>query len=485
MKVTEQPSERFMRMKPLGMVALALGMAMMLGGAPSRAQDKDKLSEEEALKLGTDAYIYGYPLVYQDLARRMMTNTSTPEGALMRAPMGQFVHNRQFATPAFREVQGPNVDTLYSSAWLDLAMEPYVLSIPDSQGRYFLVPLIDGWGNVFQVPGSRTTGTKAQTFAITGPNWKGKLPKSVTEYKSPTSIVWIVGRTYCTGTPADYEAAHAFQDKLSLVPLSAYGKDYTPPKGQVDPNIDMKMRVSEQVSGMGAGAFFKLLAALMKDNPPNNADAPVVAELAGIGVVPGQDFDIGKLDPAVAASLVKAPKAALEKIQNQAQHPGKIVNGWGFLQPVGDYGTDYLQRAYIGSQGGGLNIQQDAVYPLAKVDGEGKTLNGANKYVVHFAKGGLPPVKGFWSVTLYDAELFLVANPLDRYELGTRTKFKVNPDGSIDLYVQNENPGKDKEANWLPAPKGDFLLWMRLYWPKESKPSILDGTPPPVVKGGD
>jgi hypothetical protein len=227
--------------------------------------------------------------------------------------MGQFAHNREFVTPAYRDVQGPNVDTLYSSAWLDLAKEPYVFSIPDSQGRYFLMPMIDGWGNLFQSPGSRTTGTKAQSFAISGPHWKGELPKNVTEYKSPTDIVWIVGRTYCTGTPEDYNAAHAFQDKLSLVPLSAYGKDYTPPKGPVDPSIDAKMRVPEQVASMHAGGFFKRLAALMKDNPPYKADAPMVAEMARIGVVPGQDFDIDKLDPAVAAGLAKATKVALEK----------------------------------------------------------------------------------------------------------------------------------------------------------------------------
>jgi hypothetical protein len=244
-------------------IALA---AVILSTASSKGlQAKDNLSEEEALKLGTDAYIFGYSLVSQDLYLRRLTNMPAPEG--LRAPIGQFAHARQFLTAEYRDVKGPNVDTLYSSAWLDLAKEPYVLGIPDAQGRYFVMPMFDGWGNVFQAPGSRTTGTKAQTFAIAGPNWKGELPKNFTEIKSPADIVWILVRTYCTGTPEDYNAAHAFQDKLSLVPLSAYGKDYTPPKGRVDPSIDAKMPEAEQVASMGAAAFFKQLAAAHEGQP--------------------------------------------------------------------------------------------------------------------------------------------------------------------------------------------------------------------------
>ena len=217
---------------------------------------------------------------------------------------------RTYPTAAFRDVTAPNADTLYSIAWLDLTKEPYVLSLPDEDDRYFLMPMLDGWTNVFEVPGKRTSGDKAQKYAITGPNWKGKLPDGVTEYKSPTSMVWILGRTYCTGTTEDYKAVHAIQDKYKLVPLSAYGKDYTPPKGKVDPKIDMKTPVREQVNNMNAGNYFKLLATLMKDNPPAKEDAPIVEKMAKIGLVPGKDFDIGKLDPAVAKGLQGVPKAA-------------------------------------------------------------------------------------------------------------------------------------------------------------------------------
>ncbi len=445
------------------------------------ADDKGKLTEEEALQIGTDAYVYGYPLVTMEMTRRVMTNAEEPKDN--HAPMGQFFNARTYPDASFRDVTAPNADTLYSTAWLDVSKEPYVLSLPDEGDRYYLIPMLDAYTNVFQVPGKRTTGGKAQTYAITGPNWKGTLPEGVTEYKSPTSMVWILGRTYCTGTPEDYNAVHALQDKYKLVPLSAYGKDYTPPKGKVDPAIDMKTAVRDQVNKMGAGAYFKLMAALMKDNPPAKADAPIIEKMAKIGVVPGKDFDMSKLDPAVAKALQGAPKAAVEKVMAQEAKAGEVVNGWVIMLKTGEYGTDYVQRAFVTAVGLGANRPQDAVYPMLKVDGAGKPLNGANKYTMHFAKGETPPADGFWSLTMYDGDYFFVANPLNKYTVSPRNELKSNEDGSIDLYLQNESPGKDKESNWLPAPKGDFQLMLRLYWPKEKDPSILNGSwKPPAVK---
>ena len=224
---------------------------------------------------------------------------------------------------SFKDVTAPNADTLYSAAWLDLSNEPYVLSLPAEGSRYYLMPMLSGWTNVFADPGTRTTGTGAQTYAITGPGWKGALPDGVKEIKSPTSMVWIIGRTYCTGTPEDYKAVHAIQDEYKLVPLSAYGKPYTPPAGKVDPSIDTKTAVRDQVNALDAGAYFKLLAELMKTNPPSPEDAPMIEKLALIGIVPGQDFDISKLDPSVAKGIEGAPKAAQEKIMTVAKKPGK------------------------------------------------------------------------------------------------------------------------------------------------------------------
>lgn len=438
----------------------------------------------EATTIAEEAYIYGYPLVTMEMTRRVMTNVATPGDK--HAPMGQFAFMREYPTAAFREVTAPNADTLYSVAWLDLSREPYIFSIPDAHCRYYLMPMLDAWTSVFQVPGARTTGTKAQEYAITGPGWRGTLPPGVVEYKSPTNLVWILGRTYGTGTPEDYKQAHAFQDGLSLVPLSAYGKPYTPPPGHVDPNIDMKTAVRDQVNALDGEAYFKLMAALMKVNPPTAADAPFVAKMSRIGIVPGQDFDITKLDTATAGAIPKVPSLAQAKIIASIPSTGTVVNGWNVILKTGVYGTDYLDRAVITYAGLGANRPEDAVYPTSLAAADGKPYDGAKKYVMHFAKGELPPVRGFWSLTMYNAEFFFVDNPLNRYNLSERNQFRFNTDGSLDLYMQAANPGPEKEANWLPAPNGKFVLLLRLYWPNEAAPTILDGTwKPPVVQQVD
>jgi hypothetical protein len=434
----------------------------------------------EEFWLATDAYIYGYPLVTMEMTRRVITNVASVAGT--RGPMGQFIKLRQYPDASFRDVTAPNADTLYTVAWLDVGKEPWILSIPDMKDRYFLVPLLDGWTNVFQVPGKRTTGTGAQTYAITDPGWKGTLPPGVKEYKSPTSIAWILGRIYCTGTPEDYAAVHALQDQFAVVPLSSYGKPYSPPAGTVDSSIDMKTAVREQVNRMDAVSYFNLLAQLMKANPPAAADAPELAKFAKIGLVPGEDFDASKLD---ADFVKRIPQVAFDRIMLQFKVGKSIrnVNGWMYDSEAGVYGTDYLNRAFITAIGLGANRIQDAVYPTSLKDADGKAYDGANKYVIHIPKGQLPPVRGFWSVTMYDANYFFVANPINRYSISARQNLKANPDGSIDLYVQNQSPGADKESNWLPAPKDKFILMLRMYWPNEKPPSIINGTwKPPACK---
>ena len=448
--------------------------------AEAAAKEAEALKKEaEALVLATEAYVYGYPLVTMEMTRRIMTNVEQPEGN--RGPMGQFIRARTYPDAKFRDVTAPNADTLYTTAWFDLSKEPWIISVPDMKGRYFLLPMLDGWTDVFQVPGKRTTGTGAQTFAITGPGWSGELPKGVTEYKSPTSLVWLLGRIYSTGTPEDYKAVHALQDKMTAVPLSSWGKPYTPEPGKVDPAIDMKTAVREQVDKLDANAYFKLLAELMKTNPPNADDAPMVAKLAQIGIVPGQDFDPSKLDPAVVKGMAKAPKPAQEQImawlkEGVVAGDFKVENGWAFTTKAGTYGTSYLQRALVTAIGLGANRPQDAIYPTSTGPDLVKKYDGSKKYVMRFEKGQTPPVDGFWSLTMYDKDYFFVDNPLNRYTLSQRNKFKTNADGSVDLYIQAESPGKDKESNWLPAPKDEFVLMMRLYWPKEKPPSIIDGS---------
>jgi hypothetical protein len=286
------------------------------------------------------------------------------------------------------------------------------------------------------VPGKRTTGDGAQTYAITGPGWQGKLPEGVTEYKSSTSIVWILGRIYCTGTPEDYKAVHEAQDQCKLVPLSSYGKDWTPPLGKVDHEIDMKTAVREQVNRMDAVEYFTLLSELLKTNPPTRDDAEIVAKMAEIGIVPGQDFDKSKLD---ARFIKRIPEVAFARIMLHFKFSNgdvKDINGWGYTTKTGIYGTDYLQRALVSAIGLGANRPEDAIYPTSTKSKDGlfaRAYNGSDNYVLAFPKGETPPVNGFWSITMYNEKYFFVDNPINRYSISARQDLKPNSDGSIDI----------------------------------------------------
>ena len=464
-----------------GLFVLLTLLLVVAGCQQEPASKSQAPGVEQAVSDAVDVYVYGYPLVTMDMTRKFMTNYASVQGS--RGPMGQIIKLRNYPAVDDHAVTAPNADTLYTTAWLDVSREPWVFSVPDMGDRYYLLPMLDGWTDVFQVPGKRTTGGKAQTYAITGPGWSGTLPAGVTEYKSPTGLVWILGRIYCTGTPEDYAKVHALQDKFSLVPLSSYGKPYTSLPGEVDNALDMKTGVRDQVDALGVSEYFTYLARLLKTNPPAAADAPVVAKMAQIGIVPGQDFDASILGSFDKEAIKTVPKLAQLKIMEYFKKAAEPVNGWVALtQNIGVYGTAYLQRALVTAIGLGANRPKDAIYPTSEKDADGHEYDGSKKYVMHFAKGRLPPVNGFWSLTMYDAKFFFVPNPINRYTLSARNKFVTNPDGSIDLYLQADSPGKAKEANWLPAPKAKFIPMLRLYWPTEAPPSILDGSwKPPAI----
>ena len=472
-----------MNRKLLSFVSVAALLAMAACSSSSNSSVANKApGTERAVSDAMDVYIYGYPLVTMDMTRRQMTNVATPDGG--HAPMGQLVRMRNYPAPDYHAVTAPNADTLYTTGWLDVTNEPWILSVPDMGDRYYLLPMLSGWTDVFQVPGKRTTGGKAAKYAITGPNWSGTLPEGVTEYKAPTGLVWILGRIYCTGTPDDYNKVHALQDKFSLVPLSSYGKPYTPAPGPVDASLNMKTAVRDQVDAMSIDDYFNYLARLLKTNPPAAADAPIVEKMKAIGIEPGKDFDPSKLGGFDREAIKAVPKAAQLKIAEYFKKAAEPVNGWTYMtKDIGVYGTNYIQRALVTAFGLGANRPQDAIYPTSQKGADGHEYDGASKkYVMHFNKGDLPPVNGFWSLTMYDKDYFFFANPLNRYTLSARNKFVTNPDGSIDLYLQAESPGKAKEANWLPAPKAQFIPMLRLYWPKETPPSIIDGTwKPPAI----
>ncbi|WP_319522336.1 DUF1254 domain-containing protein [uncultured Desulfosarcina sp.] len=442
-------------------------------GAQAMAADRFR-------EIGSQAYIYGFPMVLMEITRRVSTNVETTQHG--GAPMDQFCHVRAFPDHTFTNVVRPNADTLYSTLWFDVSKEPLILSIADTGGRYFMLPILDMWTDVVAVPGSRTTGTGTQTFAIVGPEWQGKIPDKIEPLRCPTSVGWIIGRTQTNGK-ADYPNVHKMQNGYTVTPLSRWGKPKTaPPKGTVNASWDTKTPPHMQVLNMKAGDFFGLFAELLKNNPPHEVDWNMVQLLRQIGIVPGESFDISKLSAEKQKSLELAVNDAKKLLTKGNEEPD--AGGWAFSREfVGNYGTSYMQRAHIALIGLGANIPEDAVYPMTKVDSDGNPYSGKNRYVLHFEKDALPPVQGFWSLTMYNEKMFFVDNPINRYAIGDRDSLKFNKDGSLDIYIQHASPGKDKEANWLPAPAEKFDLTMRLYWPNQG---VLTGAwNPPSVKRVD
>jgi hypothetical protein len=462
-------------------VALLLSNAFV---TPSLAADN--LTAKDAQQIAQDAYVYGYSLLTTDVTRLQMSNVA--KAGPLNAPLNQFINVPRYPPADYRGVSAPNADTLYSLAWLDLK-EPQVFSHPDMGDRYFLFPMVDLWMTIFDSRGTRTGDTKASNYLITGPGWKGEVPQGLTHIPSATRYIVILGRTYADGTEADYKAANALQAQYKITPLASWGKPFTYVAPPVDPNpgISMTDKPQEVILAMGTEGYFNWLSKRMCDvAPAYAADAPALAQFAKIGIEPCKPFELAKLDPAVQAALADLPKTALESIGANQKSLGQMVDGWQITKGLGVYGTDYMKRAVVAAFGWPANLQDDAVYPYTLVDSKGETLSGANKYTLTFAKGQTPPVNGFWSITMYmiDQGWWFVPNALNKFTVSPRNDLKANPDGSITLYFQNESPGPDKEANWLPAPKGEFIPMLRMYWPKESAPSILDGswTPPTVEK---
>lgn len=454
------------------LIALAIVAALAAGGAWFWHK------EGRAWAYGVEAYVYGFPLMMMDLTKEAAT--AVPTAGEFTAPVNQFAVMTHYPDVSFRAVPRTGLDTLFAVAWADLDHEPLVLSVPDTGGRYYVIALFDMWSNVFASIGSRSTGTAAQSFLIAGPRWQGTPPADVKQvYRSPTRFVWVNGQMLCNG-PADYDAVNALQKQYKLTPLSAWGQPYTPPaEVRVTPGVDTKTPPAAQVQKMDAAAYFGRLARLMKDNPPAAADAPMVAKLKDIGIVPGQDFDFAALDPGTRHGLQRAMDgfALLEKGVKML----KTDNGWIVMpKDMANYGTDYVTRAGIALVGLGAILPVDIQYPTAFDDGDNKPLDAAHRYVLHFDKGQTPPTNVSWSISMYDPQGYYVPNKINRYNLAGWMPLTHNADGSLDIYIQTESPGADKESNWLPAPaSGPFNLVIRDFWPKEA---MLDGSykVPPV-----
>ena len=449
----------------------------------------EPMTQRQAHAIGVDAYLYFYSLVTMDLTRKQLANVEPGKG--FGGPMNTFVNVPAYPTAADRAVVRPNFDTLYSSAWLDLTREPMVVSVPDTDGRYYLLPILDMWTDVFASLGWRTTGTQAQTLVIAPSGWRPdlrdklveefKLPKDTQRIEAPTPYVWIIGRVKTDG-PADYAAVHKIQAGLKVTPVSQWGKTPEPIPFKPDPAVDMKTPPKLQVDRMPASEFFAYAAELLKVHPPHLTDQPIVAQIKKIGIEPGKSFDISKVDPAIQRGLDSAPQDAQRLMAWKVPSLARVADGWSMnTDTMGVYGNYYLKRAIVTQLGLGANLPEDAIYPINLVHNTHQPLDGTYKYTIHFDKDAMPPADAFWSITLYDKDGFQVANSLNRFAISGWMQLKFNGDGSLDLYFQNESPGADMEANWLPAPKGPFNLTMRLYAPRME---ALTGkwNPPPIVK---
>ena len=453
---------RVMNLRFLAFAALA-GATLLWHPSPRAAQPLTAADEAHAIAL--EAYLYLYPLVIMDITRKQSTNIE-PGKELGKGPMNMFVNIPEYPPASFKGVVRPNFDTLYSSAWLDLTKEPLVVSAPDTNGRYYLLPMMDMWTDVFASPGWRTTRTDAANFLVTPPGWQGDVPEGFQHIKAPTPYVWIIGRTKTDG-PQDYDAVHRIQAGFKVTPLSQWGKTPEPVSATIDPSVDMKTPPKVQADTMAADTFFPYAAELLKLQPPHITDEPIIARMKRIGISAGESLQFDTLDPAIKTALTSAPEDAHKLMGWKTPSLARVANGWSMnTDTMGVYGNYYLKRAMVAQMGLGANLPEDAIYPFNLADNLGSPLDGTHKYRIRFGKDGVPPVNAFWSVTLYDPEGFPVANPINRSAISSWMPLQREADGSLSLSIQHDSPGAGKEANWLPAPAGPFNLTMRLYAPK-------------------
>jgi len=432
------------------------------------------LSTEQAklISQGTAAYIYGYPLVLMTVTKNIMLAGG--------AELNQFVNARNFPTPSYSTIVRPNVDTLYSMAWLDLANEPVILSVPETQGRYYLMEFLDAWTNVFASIGARTTGTKKQTFIITGPLWNGLLPEGVTRIQAPTNTVWIIGRTQTNG-PQDYPAVHAIQNNFLLIPLNHWGTCTGP--GKLDSAAPLSVDPVEIVSNMDAATFFQTMLSAMDSNPSWLEDPAMQRKLSALDLVTSQPFVFSRLSPAVryALEIAAANGPELLKAAAAQKYAQSNIGGWLLiLKDIGFYGVDYTQRAVVALTGIGANLPQDSVYGSVATDADGMPLMGYRNYRIHFEKWQVPPVNAFWSLTAYNQNGYLVKNPLGRYAVSPHFGGpNYNADDSLDILIGSDWPPTSHASNWLPVSEGPFNLVLRMYWPKSA---VLSGRwKPPAI----
>jgi hypothetical protein len=441
------------------------------------------LTGEDAHDIAVEAWLYAYPLVMMELTRRKMTNVAAPLPDY-RAPVNRFSHRAAFPDASSTEPLWPDDDTLASHLWFDVAREPLFLHIPDSQGRYYVLQMLDMWNDVFATFGARTTGTADQLIVLAPPEgWLGHLPRGARLVRSPTAHGLILCRTQTNGV-ADYARVHQFQLAFRAGPLSTLNRVRAVARAPIDPGWNTSKAPADEIAAMDVRGYFTLFGELCKLNPPHANDYPVLDRLERLGIRPGRSFAASLLPGSAGLkALEEAAPAARQRMLEREAEPVQLVDGWSAGRgPLGSYGTDYLDRAIAVRIEPGSSRREDRVCLRTNIDQDGKPFDSAKRYRLRFESRRLPPVHAFWSLALHDDRALFAHNPINRYALGDRDRLAFGDDGSLDLFVQRESPGADNESNWLPSPaQGSFSLSLNLAWPKQE---ILDGAwhPPSVVR---
>lgn len=444
-------------------------VATLLSGVVSCNREARRQAQLE--QLAREAYSFGYPLVLMDTAEKYVVTSSRTSPKQSKQPMYQFYHTRKVADPRFKDLASLDNDMVYSHAWLNLANDPVVLSIPAAGTKYYVGGFIEGWTDIFGVVGNRVSGSDKQTYLISGPQWRGNTPKGMKALRSHTNLVWLPIRIYANGGK-DLQSVRAFQDGLKVTPLSQWGKAARVSTAfDVDTTLDLKQQPRDLVFNMNAEQFYRTLCALMVDNPPADADEPMMDRLRNLDIVPTKNFKFSELPAATQQALNSSITNAKSYILNHKgsfSPKGRLVNGWTIPLDRTSFGIDYDRRAYEAYMGLGILPPQDAVFPVVYEDNMGQQLMGENSYKLTFAKNQLPPVNGFWSLTMYQLpDMAFGGNRYRRATIGQYSALKTNPDGSVTIYMQPNSPGKDKESNWLPSKPGNYQLTLKLYWPKQ------------------
>lgn len=438
--------------------ALIASAALVLSGYSSNVQvfaaAADSETDENIWETVEDAYVYAFPLVLMDATEISATNTE--EAVTGKAPVNQFIHSVALANAQFRNVVTPNVDTIYSQVWYDLSEEPMVYELPETD-RFCKVQLLDAWTNTAAVL------DQAGAYAITLSTWEGELPEGVTRIDIPTSMAWSITRTILSGEE-DLPNVRAIQEKMKLMPLSNYisGDTYEPPKGSY--SEENNYVPVDKVLSMDPVTFFNKANELMVKNSPAAADKEMLEKIAAVNVGPGMEFDASVLTGDVAKSWKTMLTEIRPKLVKEGMKFSKKLGQWSYFgAPIGDCNTEYAYRALVALAGLGANTVEVALYAKTEQDADGNLLTGEKSYILHFESYPLVLEGGFWSVTAYGDDDFLIDNPIDRYCINDRSGLKANEDGSIDVILSKDAP--EDTTNWLPVGDGGFHLYMRIYTP--------------------